>query len=167
MLRLLFCCGSLILCFVTIAQRSTKLGSLLGEKTFTTLYNTTTGITLGKVDSTLPYTLIDYYFAGCKPCNANLSKLQKLQEKFSNRLQIVAINPIDDSATIVKHRAKYNLQHTIIWGKAAWASKDYFGLPESPFGYPFYLLITPTGKLIYESINSNKWHKEIARLLMQ
>ena len=145
------------------AQSSTKLGKLLEKKSFYTLDSTL--ITIGNANDSGQYTLVDYYFAGCKPCNANLPKVEKLKKKFGNKLNIISINPIDSKENVIKHKALYNLNFTIIYGKDARASKAYFGLPDSPFGYPFYLLVNPEGILIFESMNGGGWKSKITKLI--
>jgi thiol-disulfide isomerase/thioredoxin len=162
MIRLIVLITLIISCCYGNAQKSTLLNTVLQQKTFATLTGDSIVIANNSANT---YTLIDYYFAGCKPCNANLPKLEKLKRKFGSKLNIVAINPVDTKPTVITHQLKYNLQHTIIWGNDAIASKAYFGLPEYPFGYPFYLLISPDGKLIFESMNSLTWHKKIAQLI--
>ena len=145
------------------SQSSTKLGKLLGEKTFYTLDSST--IILGKANDSGQYTLIDFYFAGCKPCNANLPKVEKLKLKFGNKLNIISINPVDNKAKVIAHKEEYNLNFTIIYDKDARASRPYLGLPEFTMGYPFYILINPEGVLIYETMNSIGWNKKISKLI--
>ena len=145
------------------SQSSTKLGKALGEKTFYTL--DTSVITIGKANDSGQYTLIDFYFAGCKPCNANLPKVEKLKAKFGNKLNVISINPVDSKATVIKHKEEHNLNFTIIYDKDARASRQYLGLPEFTMGYPFYILINPEGVLIFESMNSLGWKNKIAKLI--
>lgn len=147
----------------SFSQNSSKLGQLLGEKTFKTLDSSI--ITIGKANDSGQYTLIDYYFAGCKPCNENLPKIEKLKAKFGNKLIVISINPVDSKSTVIEHKKKYNLNYTIIGGKDAAASKSYFGLQETPFGFPAYFLIDHKGILIFETMNRLGWKNKIAKLI--
>jgi thiol-disulfide isomerase/thioredoxin len=161
MIRFILLTLLLVNCNYSIAQKSSLLGKILPQKTFATL----TGDSIIITTDTTAYILVDYYFAGCKPCNANLPKLEKLKKRFGPKLNIIAINPVDNKENVLAHKLKYKLDHTIIWGTDAEATKTFFGLPHSPFGYPFYLLLNPKGEIIFESINNLTWHKKLAKLI--
>jgi thiol-disulfide isomerase/thioredoxin len=146
-----------------IAQpKSSQYGKLLPLQLFTTLNDST--ISLGDT-SDKKFVLVDYYFAGCKPCNHNLPKLEKLKSKYGDKLIVIGINPVDSKEKTLEHQRKHEITNAIIYGKAALATRTYFGLSVTQMGFPYYIIISPEGKIIYESGNTNGWNRKIGQLI--
>lgn len=100
------------------------------------------------------YTLLDFWFAGCKPCYVDMQKLNQKMSRVKNKLNIISINT--DSREIFKEsKARFAKQH-LSW-KSYW---DYDGVKSqkniSLYKYPTNLLIDKDGYIVATDIDIEK-----------
>jgi thiol-disulfide isomerase/thioredoxin len=138
--------------------------SIVPYSTYTTIEDST--IALGE-SNTAKYILLDFYFVACKPCNQALKKIEKLLDQHSQKLNVISINPtyFDTKDAIIKHKKEKGIKNPVIYGEAARKLLTQLGKNSNTMGYPFFILINPKGKIIYQSLNSLSWHKKINKLL--
>lgn len=140
---------------------------MLGRQMLPTSLQDVNDSTVTIFDSTsMKYTFVDLYFNECGPCNANIPKIKKLQQKFGNKLVIVTANKNNYKYEIIEHAKKYNTNFIDLSDKSALTIYELFDYKKfDAFGYPTYFLISPEGKVIFGSMNSNSWHKKVAKLI--
>ncbi len=92
------------------------------------------------------YQLLDFWFIGCKPCQKNFPQLQELQSKFSNNLDVIALNPIDKESDIQKFEEKYKFNFGM--QKDSLLLNVYYDVT----AYPTTILINSKGEILYKHI---------------
>ncbi|MDP2176721.1 MAG: TlpA disulfide reductase family protein [Bacteroidota bacterium] len=92
------------------------------------------------------YQLLDFWFIGCKPCQKNFPQLQELQSKFSNNLDVIALNPIDKESDIKKFKEKYKFNFDMQTDSLS--LKDYYDVTV----FPTTILINSNGEVLYKHI---------------
>jgi thiol-disulfide isomerase/thioredoxin len=119
-------------------------------------------VVIGNTESNR-YTLIDFYFTTCKPCNANIKKIEKLLLKYSTTLNVISVNPsrLDTKEKIVIHKNKYGISSPIVYGEEARKIVVKFKITENGMGYPYYILIDKNNKVVFAAINENGVFKKI------
>lgn len=150
----------------THAQVTTKpiIGDSIAYYTFLSLDSNT--VEIGK-PNTGKYLLIDYYFTTCGPCNRNLKIIDKLIANYSNKLNVISVNPTwgDSKEKIMAHRLQYNIHNPIVFGNEARKTLPIFSLRENGMGFPFYILINPENKVVFTSMNNPRLYNKIANLI--
>jgi len=92
------------------------------------------------------YQLLDFWFIGCKPCQKNFPQLQELQSKFSNNLNVIALNPIDKESDIQKFKEKYKFNFGM--QKDSLLLNVYYDVT----AYPITILINSKGEVLYKHV---------------
>ena len=92
------------------------------------------------------YQLLDFWFIGCKPCQKNFPQLQELQSKFSNNLDVIALNPVDKESDIQKFKEKYKLNFGM--QKDSLLLNVYYDV----IAYPTTILINSKGEVLYKHV---------------
>jgi thiol-disulfide isomerase/thioredoxin len=92
------------------------------------------------------YQLLDFWFIGCKPCQKNFPQLQELQSKFSNNLDVIALNPIDKESDIQKFKEKYKFNFGM--QKDSLLLNVYYDVR----AYPTTILINSKGEVLYKHV---------------
>ncbi|MBO0353544.1 TlpA family protein disulfide reductase [Muricauda ruestringensis] len=90
--------------------------------------------------------ILDYWFAGCKPCIASWPKLVKLQQKYGDKIQIVLVNHMQDEATVQQFIDNWekNSGTTFTIPSVTGDTTLYKVFP--PSGYPSIVWIDPNGR---------------------
>lgn len=65
--------------------------------------------------------VLNFWFAQCGPCKAEFPFMQEAFEKYSDDIALLALNPIDDAATVAQYRAAQGLTIPMASVDAAWA----------------------------------------------
>jgi thiol-disulfide isomerase/thioredoxin len=111
------------------------------------------GDTISIQDFKGKYVLVNFWFAGCKPCRNGMAKFTKLIDQYPDNLTIVSYNGADADSVQQNIYRSYNPTTTKNW---------HFGHPIDPlYGdnlvsyyaisrYPSYFLLDKTGKIINE-----------------
>lgn len=137
------------------AQINTKqiLETKIVQQSFVAIDSTIVIIGKPKNDS---YTLIDFYFTTCKPCNKNLKKVEALKQKFGCKLNVINVNPTysDLKEAVLKHRDKFKITNPIVYGYEARKISAAFKLPAISMAFPFYILINKENKVVLAAYNN-------------
>lgn len=151
---------------VAFAQINAKqiVETKLVEQSYVTIDSSI--VTLGKANNDA-YTLIDFYFTTCKPCNKNIKKLEKLKQKFGNKLNVINVNPSysDLKEAVLLHRDKFKITNPIVYGYEARKISTAFKLPAFSMAYPFYILINKENKVVLAAYNDLGLFNKIEKLL--
>lgn len=88
------------LCYTTAAQSDPAIlqpGQLVPDISLTCIINNATSLTSLAEGYKGKLLILDFFATWCKPCTAQLSKLQCLQRKFASQLQIIVVTQQPDS----------------------------------------------------------------------
>ncbi|MGN6164446.1 MAG: TlpA family protein disulfide reductase [Flavisolibacter sp.] len=100
------------------------------------------------------YTLLDFWWVGCKGCYADMKKLNQKSNSLKNQLNIISINT--DSRTEFKRSRLRFFQQKLSW-KSYW---DYDGVMSQKniffYKYPTNLLIDKNGYIVATDINIDR-----------
>lgn len=136
-------------------QRPDKLESTSRAGTFFPVqqFLNQNGDTISVKDFKGKYVLIDFWFAGCKPCRQSMQKFSDLVEEYGGDLAIISYNDLDDANTQKSIYFEYNKNQTTNW---------HFGRPIDPlYGdnlvnfyaikeYPSFFILDKEGMIINE-----------------
>ncbi|MDZ7607164.1 MAG: TlpA disulfide reductase family protein [Cyclobacteriaceae bacterium] len=120
-------------------------GARLPDVTFTDLSSNT--IRLSEFHG--KYVLLDFWFIGCKPCQADVPYLKILHADFNSSLEIVSINPRDDLNKIKEYKNHEGLGWSFL--KSDMDSEAMEILQVNFF--PTYFLLDPDGNIILPPID--------------
>ena len=109
------------------------------------------------------WVLLDFWFVGCGPCHEAIPDLKKLQSKFKDCLEIVSVNPIDNTDRVLTYKEKNDLTWNFYSAKHDSNIKSYFNIK----GYPTFFLVDPNGnfRFISEEIEFRKMTNELQTII--
>ncbi len=96
-------------------------------------------------------TLLDFWFAGCAPCRAEMPKLSELQTRLGDKgLSILCVNGMDDSKVIKEIFVKENLAMTpVLAPMRKWGGMDQCAWDYGVKAYPTQFLIDSKGRVVW------------------
>lgn len=89
------------------------------------------------------YVLLDFWFVGCAPCHRAIPYKKKLFDEFGDCLEILSINPINDSDAILKYKKKEELPWAFFTINKNALMMETLNIQH----YPTYYLLDPEGKI--------------------
>lgn len=92
------------------------------------------------------YTLVDFWFNGCRGCMIAMPCMREIHEKYKDQLNIISIN-IDNKRS---RWAEASQKENFPWFNLADGNGQIGGVNRkyAVIGYPTYLLISPEGKIV-------------------
>jgi thiol-disulfide isomerase/thioredoxin len=139
---------------VAIASSTSRAGTFFPKQKFLNQ----NGDTISVKDFKGKYVLIDFWFAGCKPCRMSMEKFAELSEEYGGDLVVISYNDLDDVNTQKSIYFGYNQNKNPNW---------HFGHPIDPqYGdnlvtyyaiteYPSYFLLDKEGMIINEPFDGS------------
>ncbi|MGN0998982.1 MAG: carboxypeptidase regulatory-like domain-containing protein [Faecousia sp.] len=121
-----------------------KTGFALGDKMadFTVTATDGTEYSLSELLAIKDAVVLNFFFMSCGPCQAEFPCLQQAFEQFSDRIAVLALNPVDtDEGAIEQFRADYGLTFPTAACDSAWESNMDLA------GYPTTVVIDRTGTI--------------------
>jgi thiol-disulfide isomerase/thioredoxin len=115
-------------------------GAKLPDLTFADL----TGNTINLSEFQGKYVLLDFWFIGCKPCQADVPYLKKLYGDFNACLEIVSINPRDDFSKIMEYKTHEGHEWSFLKSDLGSEAMD---ILQVNF-FPTYFLLDPDGRIL-------------------
>ena len=123
----------------TLTQADTKLVleiELLKEMTtvaagdimfdFTVTDTEGTEYTLSKLLEEKDAVVLNFWFAGCGPCQAEFPSLQKAYETHGENVALLAMNPTEETLDVIKaFKSEYGLSFPVVKCDATWAQQYY------------------------------------------
>lgn len=111
--------------------------------------------------------IIDFWTTGCPSCIAAMPRLERLQEEFRNKIQIILVNPWESKEKIEQKVSKMKILRPGIgltslpnvYGDTKWR----FIFPHS--SVPHHIWIDPNGKVIASTSSINTTPEHIQQLL--
>ncbi len=104
-------------------------------------------------DISKPLILIDFWFAGCPPCESNFPLLKKLYSEYHTKFEIISVNYVDDEIRFNKWLSKKDYDWPVVLSDHNSDSYKFFKLQT----YPKYVLINKN----LDIINANLKIEEI------
>lgn len=104
------------------------------------------------------FILIDIWGQGCQPCVEAIPKLNELQEKYKNKLVILAINDRIYLKKLPRFLKKHKINYpVVIPTKDGDLMPIYYAFSDRKFtGFPNYTLIDDTGKILARNTHYKK-----------
>ncbi len=130
-----------------LSASSYVLGDYMGDYTVTD----TDGIThtFSEILKDKKAIVLNFWFVNCGPCKMEFPYLQKAYDLYSNDIEVIAINPVDNKASSIEKYAEQNeLTIPMVVGDEAWATA--FDLQ----GYPTTVVIDRYGLVAFMHMGS-------------
>ncbi|WP_268223883.1 TlpA family protein disulfide reductase [Sinomicrobium oceani] len=90
--------------------------------------------------------ILDYWFTGCKPCIASWPKLEKLQQKYGDKIQIVLVNHMQDKTTVQQFMDNWEKHSGTTFTIPSVTGDTTLFKAFPPSGYPSIAWIDPNGR---------------------
>ena len=98
-----------------------KLGGVAADMTVTTADGTTYSIS--ELLKTKEAVVLNFWFEGCDPCRAEFPYMEEAYKEYSDKIEILAINPYDgDDASVAAYKANMGLTFPMAKADAAYAT---------------------------------------------
>ncbi|MBQ8683612.1 MAG: redoxin domain-containing protein [Clostridia bacterium] len=123
---------------VDLSKEKMELGDVMFDFTVTDTDGKTH--TLSELLKTKKAVVLNFWYTNCGPCKAEFPFLQEAYAKYSDTLEVLALNPVDkDNAAVAKFKKDLNLTLPMAVVDAVWESA--FGI----YGYPTTVVIDRYG----------------------
>ncbi len=110
-----------------------------------------------------PLTLIDFFYIGCIPCLHTFPQVQRIYDKFKNKVHVYAVNPINKNDELMADFIKRNsIKYDVLIDENKTVANKF-----KISGYPtLFLIDNNTGKIIYSHRGfDEKMESEITDLI--
>lgn len=98
-----------------------KLGSVAADMTVTTADGST--YTISELLKTKEAVVLNFWYEGCQPCKAEFPYMEEAYKEYSDKIEILAINPYDgDDASVAAYKAAMGLTFPMAKTDAAYAT---------------------------------------------
>lgn len=105
--------------------------------------------------------LVSFWASWCGPCIEEMPSLVKLQEKYKEKLQVLAVNIREDKATINKFTQAMNINFPLLQDIDSKYTKDW-----KVYVYPSNYIVDNKGSLVYAATGAMDWQDvEIEKIL--
>lgn len=88
------------------------------------------------------HVLLDFWFVGCGPCLRDVPELKALSSDFAERLEIIAVNPLQPIEKVTPYRDKHAIPYAMAVPDRPAEIKSEFNVNS----YPTYIVIDPDGR---------------------
>lgn len=88
------------------------------------------------------HVLLDFWFVGCGPCLKDVPELKALSSDFAERLEIIAVNPLQPIEKVTPYRDKHDIPYAMVVPDRPGDIKSEFNVSS----YPTYIVIGPDGR---------------------
>ena len=87
---------------------------------------------------------INYWATWCPPCRIEMPMMQRLYERYSDRLLIIGINFGEDEVTVADFVERYGISYPILLDPAL----ENFYRWSAVFGLPMHFFVAPNGRVV-------------------
>ncbi len=132
---------------VKLEESTYKLGDIMGDYTVTDIEGN--DHSFSEILKEKDAIVLNFWFANCVPCKNEFPCLQTAAEKYSDKLAVIAINPIDvKDQRITNFIDENNITLPVVKGDAAW--EDALSIQ----GYPTTVIIDRYGKIVLNHVGA-------------
>lgn len=102
--------------------------------------------------------LLNFWYSTCGPCSNEFPYMQAAYEKFSDKAAIIAVDPLEDDATVATYQATMGLSFSMAACPPAWSAV--FSVP----GYPTSVVIDRYGVICLIEVGAVTGERPFTRL---
>lgn len=134
-----------------------KVGSTMGD--FTLKDTDGNSYTLSKLLQEKKLVILNFWFVNCGPCKAEFPYFEAVHEKYSQDVQLLTLNHLDDIEDIVALRDEMGVTFPMIAENIGF--QQGFGI----FAYPTTVFIAPSGKILKIQVGEFKTQAQLESLI--
>jgi thiol-disulfide isomerase/thioredoxin len=125
-------------------ESAEALGSLVGRAAPTLQAEDLSGRSWTVSDARGRFVWINYWATWCPPCRIEMPMMQRLHERYGDRLLIIGVNFGEDEATVADFVERYEISYPILLDPEL----ENFYRWSAVFGLPMHFFVGPNGRVV-------------------